>query len=227
MPAQSKTKSNLKLVIACLLGIAVVYFLVNLLVATRFQELELQTRVLVSEQETVLTTIAETTARNGADSVTEAIIQDCSLAERASFDTLLNELDRGMSHAELTKLERLFGRCGGFYAERKAIMTSQLVREIAVYETYVKQLSLIMHKNVDAEFQIKQWNELAQEEQKQSKLFSQLVSKQDDIINTLLAGKSAESAEIATILREVTEIQETLIVTSKQIAKTRADLISF
>jgi len=223
----TKTNSRIKLVVVWVLGIALVYFLVNVITERRLQDLELQTRVLISQQEAVLATIAETTARNGADSVTEQIIKDCSVSERSTFDTLLGSLNNGLSQSQLVELERLFGRCGGFFAERKSVMVSRLAREIEIYQTYVDQLSTILNKDTATEFEINQWDKLAQEEQKQSDLFSQLVVKQDQIISTLLTGKSASSPEIIEILREVKEIQETLIVTNKQVSTIRAELISF
>ena len=227
MNTKSTSPSNLKLVGAGLLGIALVYFLVNTLTDNRFQNLESQTRLQISQQQAILATIAETTARNGADSVTEQIVKDCSLVERSSFDTLLGSLDSGLSQSELVELERLFGRCGGFYAERKSVMVSRLSREIQVYETYVNQLETILSADVTEEFQLSQWNKLAREEEKQSDLFSKLVLKQDEIITTLLSGKSASSVEIAEILREVNDIQGNLIVTNQQVANIRADLVSF
>jgi hypothetical protein len=91
----------------------------------------------------------------------------------------------------------------------------------------VNQLAIVLETDVAQEFQISQWNKLATEEQKQSDLFSQLVIKQDQIITTLLSGKSASSDEIEEILREVNEIQGTLLVTNKQVADIRAELVSF
>ena len=227
MTTQPKQVTNLKLIGAFILGVVLVYVLVNSLTEKRFQELELQTRILISQQETILATIAETTARNGADSVTELVIRDCTITERSSFDTLLGNLNDGLSQTQLVELERLFGRCGAFFSERKAVMVSRLAREIEVYQTYVNQLSTILDEDVSADFMISGWNKLSVEEQKQSELFSQLVVKQDEIISTLLTGKSANSAEIIDILREVKEIQETLVVTNKQVANVRAELISF
>jgi hypothetical protein len=227
MNTESKPTNNLKLIGFCLLAAILTYFVVNNLAENRFQNLESQTRLLISQQQSILATIAETTARNGADSVTEQIVKDCSLSERSTFDTLLSSLDSGLPQSQLVELERLFGRCGGFYSERKSVMVSRLAREIEIYETYVNQLAIVLETDVAQEFQISQWNKLATEEQKQSDLFSQLVIKQDQIITTLLSGKSASSDEIEEILREVNEIQGTLLVTNKQVADIRAELVSF
>ena len=106
-------------------------------------------------------------------------------------------------------------------------MVARLAREIEVYETYVIQLGVILDADVADEFQIDLWNKLAQEEKKQSNLFSRLVNTQDQIITTLLSGKSANSVEIKEILQEVKEIQGNLVVANKQVANIRAELISF
>jgi hypothetical protein len=212
---------------AFIFGAALVYFLVSSITENRFQILESDTRLLISEQEAILATIAEITARNGADSVTEQIVQDCTISERTTFDTLLDNLNNGLSQTQLSELERLFGRCGSFYAERKAMMVARLTREIEVYQTYVNQLEIIVDTDMEDEFFISQWTSLAEQEQKQSELFSQLVRKQDEIITTLLSGRSANSQEIAAILRDVQGIQDTLTVTNIQAAHIRDELNSF
>jgi plasmid maintenance system killer protein len=227
MQTETKTTKYITLIGAFILGAAIVYFSVSQITENRFQVLESDTRLLISEQEAILATIAEITARNGADSVTEQIVQDCSISERTAFDTLLGGLNDGLSQIQLIELERLFGRCGGFYAERKAMMVARLAREIEVYQTYVRQLETIIDADVEDEFFISQWTHLAEQEQKQSELFSELVRKQDEIIAALLAGKSADSLEIVEILRDVQEIQDTLTVTNIQTANVREELNSF
>lgn len=227
MNTESKTRTNFKVIAAFVFGVALVYFLVNTVTQNRFQELESQARLLISEQQSVLAVIAETTARNGADAVTERVVRDCTVAERTTFDTLLGSLNNGLSQVQLIELERLFGRCGGFFAERKSVMVARLAREIEVYETYVNQLSTIVGENVSEEFQIEGWNNLSAAEKKQSELFSQLVTMQDSIISILLTGKSIDSPEMIETLREVKEIQETLAVTNQQVSKVRTQLISF
>lgn len=214
-------KTAVVLVIALLLG----YFTATYIVNERLQELELHAELLVSDQEGVLVAIAETTARNGADAITESIIRDCSIDERNNFDELLGDLNSGLTRAELVELERLFGRCGSFFSERKAVMVSRFSREIEVYEAYVQQLEKITGTE-SVEAKLPEWQALAAEERKQSDLFTQLVRKQDEIINALLEGNSASSEEVREILREVTEIQETLIVANQQASNLRSSLVN-
>ena len=222
----TKHQRVLKSTIAAVIATGVIYLLVTSLVDHRLEALETTTVAQIAEQETLLVAIAEATARNGADAVTEAIVRDCTLQERSDFDDLLSRLDDGLSRSQLIELERLFGRCGSFYAERKAVMVARLAREIEIYGAYVQQLHTITDADVSEAYPVSVWQDLASKEREQSELFSQLVTAQDEIITTLLAGKPATSPEITAILQEVREIQETLIVSNRQAANIRATLVS-
>jgi len=223
----TEQKGNLKTAVLVVVLILLVYLLASFFADQRFEALESDTRLLISEQNTILATIAETTARNGADLVTESIVKDCSLNERSSFDTLLGNLNNGLSQSQLVELERLFGRCGSFYSERKSVMVSRLVRETEIYTTYVDQLSAILDEDVSEDYKLSSWQQLSVQEQRISELFAELVVKQDRIINTLLSGSSPQSEEIQTILQEVNEVQQTLIVSNTQVATLRSELVSF
>lgn len=202
------------------------FWLVSTLVDSRFQELELSTRVKIADQETLLVAIAETTARNGADAVTESIVRDCTVDERDKFDSLLSRLNDGLPHTQLVELERLFGRCGSFFSERKSVMVSRMTREIEIYEDFVDQLSAITDESQLTKFNVSAWHTLAEQEQKQSELFAQLVHLQDQIITNLLEGKAPSSTEIVEILVEVKNVQESLLIAKQQSSVIRADLLS-
>jgi hypothetical protein len=221
MKILSKENPLLTKVIVLLLVTAALYFVVTLLVQMQLKNLQDKITLQISTQQQLLISIADLTAKNGADAVTEAIVRDCSVAERTDFDDLLGRLDKGLSNSDLTKLERLFGRCGSFFAERKALMALRLGREIEVYRGYVNQLEEVSNVNVSEKYQLTAWEQLATDERKQSELFSSLVVTQDKIISTLLSGKSATSEDIKTILEEARENQEMLIFTNKQAAQTR------
>jgi hypothetical protein len=215
---------NLKNLLALLIAIVGVYLLVTTLVDIKFREIELSTRVQIADQGTLLAAIAETTARNGADTVTESIVKDCTLDERVRFDDLLGRLDGNLGKAQLVELERLFGRCGAFYSERKSVMVARLSREIEIYDIYVQQLSTIIGDDKLSAFNVTTWQALASEEKKQSDAFSQLVVLQDKIISALLDGKAATSPEVVGILNEVHEVQQTLVLANKQSTTLRIEL---
>lgn len=208
-----------------ILGVTLVYMLHHSAVDARFQTLENEARAHIAEQEALLIAIAETTARNGGDAVTEAIVKDCVVTERVRFDGLLGRLNAGLPQAELLELERLFGRCGSFYSERKSLMVARLAREIEVYEAQVQQLGIILDADVSEQFSVPQWQALAAQEQIQGELFSELVRLQDQIIAALISGTTVESEEMSDILRQVAEVQETLVVANLQAGSIRSELV--
>ena len=224
--SEKKKWLNLKNVIIVLMGVIIMVLFVNSVVNKRLQTAEAGLRTQIAEQQALLATIAETTARNGADAVTESIVKDCGINERSRFEELLNSLGNNLSRTELVEAERLFGRCGSFYSERKSVMVSRLAREIEVYTILVNQLSTLTNQDQDEEYKLEQWKNLSNFELDQSKAFAQLVVLQDKIITTLLDGKSAQSPEMLEILSEVNETQENLLYANNQAASTRGSLIS-
>ena len=201
------------------------YALVVVIVREKLDDLHAQIQMQISQQQTLLATIAETTARNGADVVTEAIVRDCNVNERAEFDNLLGRLDKGLSSIELTKLERLFGRCASFYPQRKSVMVSRLSREVEIYASYVEQLKAVSNEEVVASYKVSEWQQLTIKEQKQSELFAKLVTQQEKIIETLMSGKSPKSEEINSVLKAVEETQISLVQTNQEAASIRKTLL--
>lgn len=215
---------NAKTITIFILAVIIGYFLTTSIVANRFQEIELTNRVLIVDQEKLLAAIAERTANNGADVVTEKIIRDCTVSERTDFDRLLSNIET-LSYTQLVELERLFGRCGNFFAERKAVMVARLAREVEVYEKFVKQLSVVIGSDQTAEFPLAAWQQLAAEEQKLSEGLAELVRYQDQIITALLEGKTAVSPEVRDILFQVNETNEQLRLANTQSSRIRSELV--
>lgn len=212
-----------------LLGAAILFafaYVGGLLIAKeRLADLRATLEVQASKQQVLLATIAETTARNGADTTTESIVKDCTIEERQEFDLLLGKLDAGLPQTELSTLERLFGRCGSFYAERKAVMVARLEREVEVYHNYVEQLNQLQSVDTDS-YQVDLWKQLALDETYQSEAFRQLVVEQDKIITALVSGKQASSPEIKEILDDVKSAQQTLASSSAAATEKRRLLLS-
>lgn len=200
------------------------FVLSTFIINQRLQTFESNSRIRIAEQQALLSTIAETTARNGADSITESIVRDCPIDDRSRFDTLLGSLDRGLARYELAELEQLFSACGTFYAERKAVMVARLRREIEVYESYVAQLSDITGHDQTEKYQLVTWQQLVAGEEVQSQQFNALVQSQKEIIDTLLSGKSATSPEIITILTAVRETKEALLLAKTRTGELRSGL---
>lgn len=178
------------------------------------------------EQQTILFSIAETTANNGADASTDLIVRDCAVTQRVRFDELLGSLDSGLSIPELQELDQLFALCASFHAERKAAMVARLVREIEVYESYVAQVGALTGRDESNRYNVSLWKKLAEEEQKQSLHFQGRVTAQKEIIDTLIAGHAATSEQMLAILAGVRETQEALLSANVQAAAIREELRS-
>lgn len=205
--------------------VVVLYSISAFIVYLRLGSVRDQVTLQITEQQTLLIALSETTARNGADSVTESIVKDCDVKERADFDDLLGGLDKGLSRAELLKLENLLGSCGSFYAERKALMVSRLDRELEVYVAHVEQLKTLTTIDSVSSYDVDGWLRLVEQEKEQSELFTSLVTQQNLIIETLISGTRTDSEEMKAILEAARETQEALLLTNRQTAQTRATLI--
>jgi hypothetical protein len=203
-----------------------VYLVAAFISSYKFAEARQSLETQISEQEALLTNLAETTGRNGADPTTDSILKDCALSNRTQFDTLLGNLDKNLPSSDLEKLQSLFSRCGAFYSQRKSLLASRLEREVEVYSTYVDQLTALSRQFEIDDYNVEKWRLLADLEQAQSKLFTQLVTLQDQIIKSLLTGKTTESTEITEILSRVKTAQKTLVDTNNQIAEVQTVLKS-
>jgi hypothetical protein len=211
-------------VLATILGSGLL-LLVQFLVQEKLENLQmLITEQIVKQQETMIS-VAKAAAGSGSSEEIKVIIEDCTISERIEFDGLLSQLDTSYATIDLERLDNLFGRCGGFFAEQKAITAARLTREVEVYRDFVKQLDILAAEKDLAPFQVDDWSALASEEQKQSELFMSLVSQQGKIIKALLEGKRPESEEMKKLMQETQEVKQTLLVASKQASEIRSQLI--
>jgi hypothetical protein len=220
---------NKKMIQFGLAGVAVAAFIgvvTNVIVDERLEDFESVVALQQERQRGVLSVIAETTARNGADAVTESIVRDCTTEQRTRFDTLLGELDSGLSRGELVELERLFASCGSFFSERKSLMVARMEREYDLYVDYTDQLEAITGDELQEAAQIEAWGDLVRFEKQQDQYFSSLVELQEKIIGELLDGNTNQSEEIISILAEVREARENLTLASTQAATVRSEVLA-
>lgn len=148
------------------------------------KQLALSLQVKIVEQEKTLTTLAELTDQNRADSVAESIIRDCSTSNRERFEDLLNRLAT-LSTVELNEIDKLFEACAGFFAQRKAIMVSRLQREFEVYRDYVSLYAQLDGRAPVIEFPVAIWERLTLLEQERGALLNEQVEIQAEIIDNL------------------------------------------
>lgn len=222
-------RKNLKTyqVILLAIGFIVLIYALALAVSSmKFAVAKQNLEAQLAEQKSLLIALAEITARNGTDSVTDSILKDCAVAQRTEFDALLGSLDQRLSPEDLFKLERLFGRCGSFYSEKKALLTARLNREVEIYATFADQLNILNQRSKTKEYKVEEWKTIASLELKQSSLFMELVSLQSEIIQALIADNAPDSQKMKEILARVKTTQESLANTSNQIIKLQETLKS-
>lgn len=193
-------------------------------VAKKLDSTSLALDTNIAEQELVLATIADLTKRNEADEITERIVVDCSPTERQRFETLLDKLSSSITRPELTELDSLFFVCGRYFADKKSVMAARLSREVSVYEEYISLRSRILSTDEALTDRVVLWQRVADDELSMASDFTRLVELQRDIIMALLAGKSRDSEEITSTLKNVTEIKNNMTVRVQQIETTRREL---
>ena len=180
-----------------------------------------QTLQLIDEQvaaeRAVLVYVADLTRQNGVDEATNKIVADCNGADRQRFDTLLDQLSKTVSPAELTELTGLFGKCGNFYAERKSIMAARLHVEVQHYSLLKNLRAAITRDTADTNAELAAWQQVAEAELKWSDYFSELVTYQGTIITLLSNGKRATSPEVVAVLSDVKSAREQMEILGIQI----------
>ncbi len=196
-------------------------------VAEALERTQITLELALLNQEREVTTVADLTKQNGADTVTEKIIVDCAIEERKQFDELLGQLSNGLSRADLERVDSLFYKCGRFFADRKAVMAARLLREVSVYQEYVALYEgIVPGRQTEHEMQVTKWQQIADNEMLLAEHFNALVLHQGRIIEALLSGKVATSPEIKATLTEVQDIRDQMTFLTKQNENLRADLTS-
>lgn len=180
-------------------------------------DLRLSLEKNVDRQLVLLSDLATITDRNGADEVVEQIIIDCP--RRPKFESLLGELGR-LSKSSLLEAQQLFESCGGFYAERKALMVARLNREFEVLKDNVSLLEVLDSSTKD-QYNLSDWDTLINDEQKRSDLLTEQLDIQEKIITLLISGKTVSSQEIIDLVNEAGQVNDSLSVLGKQIDEKR------
>jgi hypothetical protein len=217
--------ANKKLIVFGLLFCAAVLFAASLYIRDERTDYVLTTQVKISEQETTLAAIAEITDRDGADAVVESIIKDCSPQDRERFDLLLSKL-AALNRSELSEIDQLFGVCGNFYAQRKAVMVARFEREFEVYRDLIEILKLVDGQNDTYAQSEEGWGKLVKEEKERSELSSRLVAIQGEIITALLRNVSITSDEMQLLIVEGQQIKNELEALSVTIDEDRQAVLA-
>jgi hypothetical protein len=174
----------------------------------------------LTEAQTKLVELATLTDSNGANEFVLTIISDCP--RRTDFESYLSRLGT-QNTRDLLTTQQLFESCGAFYAERKALMVSEMEREyekMLVDLTYLKELRDL----TPDETAYQRWYELIRLERERSAFLTEQTALQEDIIRLLIEGNSA--ALVGERVRHAQNIAESLTVTDAHIDTLRSELIN-
>lgn len=214
---------NTKLIAGLLLFFATTLLVASWYIKDQQSEYRSELKVVMAEQETKMTSLAELADRDGVDSVVNQLVKDCAVNERERFDSLLGSLSE-LDRAELLEVERLFGVCGGYYAERRAILIARLKREYEVYQQYTELFMLTGADTSLYDSKLSTWGELVNAEEQRSQFSSDLVNIQEDIITELIAGSGVNSDEITEDLKNAQGIKDSLLYLNITIDELRSEL---
>jgi len=224
MPVQSFYKKH-AIPVTLLLVIGSAILLSVIIVSVRTQSYQELVEAQIVNQQSVLQGMATAVAQNRADSAAGLLIQDCPQSQRLVFDELLGQLDAGLERSELQTLDQLFAGCANVRAERKSVAVMQFARELAALESLVSQLDVLTMTSTDQKYATASWEDLLGYEMSVSQGLNNLVQAQREIIDALLEGKLADSAEIVAILSSVNETRQSLIQANQQAATLRDELM--
>ncbi len=173
----------------------------------------------LTDAQSKLIELATLTDSNGANEFVRTIISDCP--RRADFESYLSRLGT-QNTRDLLITQQLFESCGAFYAERKALMVSEMEREyekIMLDLTYLKELRDLRPE----ESSYRTWNELIRLERERSAFLTEQTELQEDIIRLLIEGNNAPVVNER--VKQAQNIAESLTVTDAHIDALRSELI--
>lgn len=186
------------------------------------RELETSLREALRVREIQLYELATMTDKNGADEIVTKIITDCS--RRSEFEAILLRLTE-LNRKELLVLQNLEDTCGGFSAERKALMVSKLEHEFQSYSEIANFLLLLSPRDPVLRH-VSEWNNLITLEKVRSDLLTEQQLMHENIITVLIQGESAQSSKVQNFVRSLHDITELLAVHDREIDERRDMLMT-
>lgn len=167
---------------------------------------------------------ADKARRGTGDEASARVVSDCPVDDRKRFDSLLDLLSKNITAPQLVELEVLFYKCGYYYSSQKAlaaVLFEQIVTSFARLQTLQTQT---LREDIVMSNEMVLWQKVVEAEIKSANYFSRLTQLQGDIIDQLLSGKTATSPDVLSILTEVQNTRNQMVVLASTIADYRAEL---
>lgn len=184
----------------------------------RQSDVETAIRAQLVRQEVLMSSLAELTDRNGADTEIAAVITACQ--RRAEYESLLTNLG-SLSKKDLVVLQNLYEECGYIEPTTKALMVGKLEREFRAFEELQGLLALLTTEDI-IEYRRDVWEGIVSGEKMRSALLTDLGNIQEEIISALISGATVSSGNVQTLVNNAQDIGQRLIVYDRDIDKARA-----
>ena len=167
--------------------------------------------------------IADQVYQNETETSLGDIIGNCSSAEQRQLDSYLDSL-LDLGEGELASAGSLIRTCGSLDAKKKALMVDRFEQEFTFYKDLIDMVSPELSAEELTAYQFTLWQQLLDLESQRSRLLGDFVSLQSDIVESLRAGASTESAELQQLTGEVQAKRESYSVLRSQVDEVRAQL---
>lgn len=210
-------RKNKSLIFGILVGAILVYLIADLTTEKKLSNLQLSLDTAIDEsyQETVKQ--VELIGQGILTDESKAIIADCKVEERTSFEEKLNRLDVGLSKSDLQVIDTLFSRCAPVQPVRRSLMVMDLSTKIQTLEGLVQQRKQVS-EYTKYDGAIVNLKLLLANEQKISEVSFALVYLQREIIDLLMSGKSVSSDEANKLKAKGVDLRQSITkITSESI----------
>jgi hypothetical protein len=213
-----------ELLTGIVLGVIVIFAASQYVVSKRMQALDEVTAIELATQVESATEISKLLARGAAIGEVEQLIPECVVDEMVAYDSLLSNLDKGLSYNDLSRLKELFAVCGSVAAQRRSVMTLILGERVEGIASLVAQKEASGYDV--AEYKLAEWEDLARKEKNISQLFVSLVDAQESIIVALLRNVPATSMTVENIRASAQALREEMITLTEEVTILRAALVT-
>ena len=218
---------NKQILRGALAGLLIVFICSSLVIEKRLHDVRTALDTAIEAQEKVVIDIApEIGSENRPEfSSIEGLIAGCKSGESQEYDELLATLDKGLTQANLSRLEELFAVCGSIPAQKRSVMVFVFEQEVESLIQLVEYRALLGDVTYPSE-KVVTYKSLIEKEVEIKNQYNELVNLQGDIINTLSLGAAVGSESITTIQTEVQTVQQKYATAIAEASKLRALVVT-
>lgn len=219
----SRTHSGFVIAATALLFLALCLLISSLYIKSEREDFAGTLRQQMMTQRELLREIATRTDEEVLEDNDALVVRDCSPDHRTRFDGLLDSL-AVLSADRLQDANVLFDACGGYFAQKKALLIMQLEDTHDHYVTLAQMLIDVDPQYTTESLGLEDWSKLVAYERERSQLHTQLVDIQREIISELMSGSTVQSERVQQLLQDASHAKDLLQYTNTQVDALKEDL---